>query len=433
MSRKLTHEEYVDRVNKVNPNVEVLGEYIGSQTKILHKCKIDGHEWYVNPNNILNGAGCPMCCHNKNKKTHKDYIEEVAKINADIEVVGEYVGAKTKILHRCKIDNYEWLATPSNILQGAGCPKCGKPQKTHEEYVSKITKINPNIEVIELYQGNAIKILHKCKLDGCEWYAVPNNILHGKGCPVCGIISQQQKRRKPHEEYVREVNGINPDVEVIGQYVNNFTKILHRCKIDGYEWITTPHSILSGNRCPRCINKERYTQEEYSEKVKELHRNIEVVERYVNSHTKILHRCKIDGCEWHASPNNILNGTGCPLCNSSKGEKLVANWLEDKNIVYIPQMVFEDCKNINQLPFDFYLPDCNIAIEYQGKQHYEPIEYFGGQKTFENQTLRDNIKREYCKKNNIYLFEIPYYSNLDNELIRLYELIKIIEIYKERR
>lgn len=93
---------------------------------------------------------------------------------------------------------------------------------------------------------------------------------------------------------------------------------------------------------------------------------------------------------------------------------MVAQILENNNIQYVPQYRFDDCKYKGQLSFDFYLPEYNICIEYQGKQHYVPIEYFGGQKNFETQIHRDNIKKEYCNKNNILLIDIPYtYNSID--------------------
>ena len=84
------------------------------------------------------------------KKTHEQYVEELNSINPNIEIIGEYVNYKTKILHKCRICKYEWLASPASILHNGGCPKCSKvAKKTHEEYVKLLEQINPNIEVIE--------------------------------------------------------------------------------------------------------------------------------------------------------------------------------------------------------------------------------------------------------------------------------------------
>ena len=59
-----------------------------------------------------------------NRKTHEKYIQEVAELHSNIEVVGLYINANTKILHRCLIDNHKWMTTPNNVLQGNGCPVC---------------------------------------------------------------------------------------------------------------------------------------------------------------------------------------------------------------------------------------------------------------------------------------------------------------------
>lgn len=230
--------------------------------------------------------------------------------------------------------------------------------------------------------------MHKCKKDGYEWYAKPNNILNGRGCPRCA-----KKERYTHKDYIVKVKDINDNIEVIGNYVNARTPILHRCKIDNYEWYATPDNILHGCGCPKCAGNLKYEHEEYVKKLSEINVDIEVVELYVDALTPILHRCKTDGCEWLARPSAILYGGGCPRCSVSKGEKAIASWLDEKGILYEPQKKFDNCKNVLSLPFDFYLPDYNILIEYNGKQHYEPIKYFGGQKTFDNQVLRDNIKK----------------------------------------
>lgn len=363
----------------------------------------------------------------KKKKTHDEYVKEVYQINPDIEVIGMYIGANTKILHRCKIDGYEWFVKPNAILHGTGCPMCyGNVRKNHDIYIDELLKINPNIEIVGHYINCKTAILHRCKIDGYEWYATPSNMLSGKGCPVCSGM-----KKKTHDEYVAEVKAINPNIEVVEPFINVNTKILHRCKIDGCEWYVKPNAILSGKGCPKCAGNERYGHDEYIKRVREINSNIEVLGVYVNAHVPILHRCKIDGYEWFATPNGILSGTGCPKCNESKGEKAIANWLNKNNILYELQKRFNDCRSKKPLPFDFYLPDYNVCIEYNGKQHYEPIEYFGGQERFETQILRDNIKEEYCKKNNILLFKIPYFKDINEELLRLNDLITERNVVKE--
>lgn len=371
----------------------------------------------------------------RKRKTHDEYVYELSIKKPNIEVIELYKGNRTKILHRCKIDGYEWKVAPSNLLSGTGCPVCSKKKKkTHTEYIIEVNKINPNIEVVGEYTTAKTKILHRCKIDGHEWYVAPTTILSGYGCPVCG-----GSMHKTHEEYVAEIAEINPNIEVVGQYINAQTKILHKCKIDGYEWSTRPLVTVRGNGCPMCQrrlarNRLAKTTEEYIKELSIINKNIAVLGQYINAKTQITHKCLICGWEWDVIPESPLYGHGCPQCNKSSksnGEKIVANWLEEQGILYKKQKTFEDCKSKCVLRFDFYLPDYNILVEYNGRQHYEPVDYFGGQKTFEEQVSRDNIKREYCQKNNILLFEIPYYSDLNEELVKLYDLIKTKDTVKE--
>lgn len=431
MLKRKTHEEYVFELSIKNPKIEVLGLYVNNKTNILHRCKIDGYEWMVSPSNLLSGKGCPVCSKTK-KKTHEEYVEEVSRINPNIEVLGEYVNNRTKILHKCKLDGYEWHTAPSSILVGYGCPRCSKHEVYgHDEYVKKVANINPNIEVIDRYIDSQTKILHKCKIDSYEWYARPSKILVGKGCPKCG-----GSMLKSHEQYVNELKLKNPSIIALGQYINGKTKIMHKCLAHDYEWEVTPIDILGGKGCPMCRgekirNKLVRSCEEYISEISTINKNIVVLGQYVNARTKIKHKCLVCDLEWDARPDDILHGRGCPHCyDKSVGERRVSIWLDDNDIQYEKQKIFNDCRDKKPLPFDFYLPNYNVLIEYNGIQHYEPIEYFGGKNKFESQIKRDNIKREYCQKNNIILCEIPYYSNLDDELIKLYDLIKVKNIEK---
>lgn len=98
---------------------------------------------------------------------------------------------------------------------------------------------------------------------------------------------------------------------------------------------------------------KKKTHEEYVADVNKINPNIEVIDRYVNTNTKILHHCKIDDCTWYAVPSNILNGKGCPQCNISHGEKSVKLWLDSHGVKYMQQKAFDDCCDIKPLPFDF--------------------------------------------------------------------------------
>ena len=365
MAKKKTHEEYVDELAIKNPTVKVVGQYIGAKTPISHYCTIHDVTWDITPSDALQGYGCSECrkmkVGNSHRKTLEKYKEDLFNVNPNIETLEiDYVNAKTLMLHRCKLDGYKWYARPANTLSGCGCPLCAKrARRTSQQYAEELKIINPNIEVLEDYINARTPILHKCKIDGHKWMASPGNIIAGYGCPMCGNRMVSELLKKTHEEYVNEVAKINPDIEVIGQY-------------DG-------------------------------------------------SNIPILHRCKIDGCEWMARPANILVGRGCPVCQESSGERSIRQWLESHKIKYIFQNRFPNCRDIKELPFDFYLLDYNVCIEYDGRQHFEPVDFGGqgieyAQQQFNKTQYHDKIKNQYCDDNNIPLLRISYWEDVKEEL-----------------
>ncbi len=348
------------------------------------------------------------------KKTHEEYVNQVAAINPNIEVIEKYNGLKNKILHRCKIDGYEWYVTPDSILQGHGCPLCyGNVKRTQQQYEDEVEKINPNIEVVDKYINVNAPILHRCKIDGYEWKTAPANILSGKGCPKCaGNI------KYTNQTFREKLYNINPNIEVIGDYTNMKHKVLCRCIIDGYEWNVDPSALLSGYGCPVCAGNKKRSHQEYIEEVQSINPDIVVIEEYANALQPILHKCNKCGTEWYSTPHHILEGHGCPKCNAnvSFGENDIKNFLDDKEINYIRQYTFKNCKNIKELPFDFYLFDYNACIEFDGIQHFEPIDYFGGKTAFEDLKKRDTIKTNYCMSNNIPLLRIRYDEDISSAL-----------------
>lgn len=103
------------------------------------------------------------------------------------------------------------------------------------------------------------------------------------------------------------------------------------------------------------------------------------------------------------------NTQSCGCTQISRGEKLIYDLLVKYEINFIQQKTFSDCKNIKKLPFDFYLQDYNIAIEYDGEQHFRVIDFFGGKDEFIMRQKRDQIKTKYCIEHNIHLIRIPFY------------------------
>ena len=245
------------------------------------------------------------------------------------------------------------------------------------------------------------------------------NFTKGRGCPYCS-----GRVRKTQEEYEAELAEKKPTIRVVGKYVNLKTKIEHECLVCGYHWDVLPDNMLHmPNGCPKCGKRAPLTRDEVICRVAEIDDSIEVIGEYVGYNAKMAFRCKKCDKVWLAKPNNIFSGKGCPRCKSSKGEKEISRVLDALHIDYGTQFKFQDCKDEHPLPFDFYIPEKNICIEYDGRQHFEPCT-FGGitkERAIENFELakeHDKIKDEYCQVNNITLIRIPYweYENIEQIL-----------------
>lgn len=192
------------------------------------------------------------------------------------------------------------------------------------------------------------------------------------------------------------------------------------------------------NNCPYCCNQKVYIKNCLATIYPYLIEEWDYEKNYpltpfditAKSNRNVWWICKKCKRNWKTTPNarsDSLNSRygifGCGGCSSnSRGEeecKQILYKYYDKKYVQ-KQFRFSDCKDKNTLAFDFYLPINNICIEYQGIQHYEYLNRWGGEKQFIEMQKRDNIKKEYCKNKSIKLIEIPYwdFDNIEQILIK---------------
>jgi hypothetical protein len=255
--------------------------------------------------------------------------------------------------------------------------------------------------------------------------------LRGHGCPKCSCEKNKQKLLKSFTNFVINANNVhnNKYNYIQSKYVGAKIKIDIICNKHGI-FKQTPDSHLRGSGCPKCVNRNCNTIE-YIEKANLVHNfkyDYKLVE-YINPKTKIKIICKKHGI-FEQTANSHLRGSGCPTCKSSKGELMILKYLNENNVKYIRQKRFQNCFNKYRLPFDFYLPDYNILIEFDGKQHEQPINFYGisnkiACESFNNTKTNDNIKNTFAQKNNIKLFRISYREkNIKNSLD---EIIKSIQ------
>jgi len=322
---------------------------------------------------------------------------------------------------------------PNKHLQGQGCPICSKLKKgkrlSLDIFVQKAKEVHNdkyNYEKVK-YKNNRSKVEIICPIHGSFWQR-PNDHLMGHGCYECGKNKNIEKLRMTKEEFVEKSNRIhqNKYEYSLVNYVNNSTKVCIICPVHGEFWQRPIHH-LNGCGCQEC-KKEKISLANVSSSFDFANKSYNLFGNkysyayvdYKNSKGKVCIVCPIHGEFWQR-PNDHLMGHGCPKCNQSKGETQIEMWLKSNGIDFEYQKVFENCFNKSSLPFDFYLPDLNTCIEYDGIQHFEPT-CFGGMDLYEatknlNQVKEnDEIKNSFCNLNNIKLIRISYFENLKEKL-----------------
>lgn len=194
------------------------------------------------------------------RKTHDKFIEELKIINPNVEVLGTYDGAHTKLECRCLIDGHIWSVTPTHLLHNGGCPVCAKKRvdashkkKTHEEYVELCKIANPNIEIIGEYTGVKNDIKCKCKVCGGIFERRASKNVEGLGCPICANRLVVQG--------INDVATTHPDL--VKYFVNksdaykytygSTKKVLFKCPYCNTEKITSVCKIAErGFSCDKC-------------------------------------------------------------------------------------------------------------------------------------------------------------------------------------
>lgn len=202
----------------------------------------------------------------------------------------------------------------------------------------------------------------------------------------------------------------NINIEILSnEYIDATTKIeiIGEC---GHKMLIDWHHLKRKDFvvCPECSKivrgKKRRLSQEFVEKEFDLC-GYKLIDNYERNNIPL--KCVDEnGNILEISYANLSFGKRPKINKYSSGENIIMKELENNNIIYFPQYIFKDCKNERCLPFDFYLPEYNCCIEFDGEQHYKSIEYFGGKEKFDKIKINDNIKNNYCKDNGIKLLRL---------------------------
>lgn len=285
-----------------------------------------------------------------------DFLERFIKTHGDrydyknIDNIQDINKKNKKVEIICNIHG-SFFQNPYKHINGQGCPECKRDKAFSTDFIEKSKKIHKNKYNYSnvIYEGSKKPVNIVCPIHG-EFKQAPYLHLRGRGCRICKSEEISIKRRLKYDDFIKRCN------------------IIHNNKYD--------YSICD----------------------------------FKKTRDKIKIICPVHGI-FNQNANSHLLGAGCPTCNSSKGELIIMRLLDEYDIKYIKEYRFNDCKSIYRLPFDFFLPDKNTCIEYDGIQHFKPIDFFGGYDSMIKLQNHDEIKNKYCIEHGIRMIRIKYTQN----------------------
>lgn len=357
--------------------------------------------------------------------TTQEFIEKARAIHGDrydySRVV--YINNKTKVEVICKTHGpFSQLA--QHHMRGRGCTQCGneynseRQRSNTQEFTQKAIRIHGDkydYSKVD-YITSAEKVIITCKQHG-PFTQTPRDHLSGYGCPTCGLEKNKQARTRDTEQFIKlaeQVHGSKYDYSLT-EYKKGVREVQIICSVHGI-FIQKPVGHLQGQGCHKCAGTMRLTQDEFIDRATEIHGGKYDYSKvsYINSATKVEILCLRHGSFFQA-PQDHLGGHGCQACYSSSGEERISNILTQWEIKFTRQKKFDRCKNKKLLPFDFYFQIGNhhILLEYDGGQHFNPVDHFGGIDIFERTKQNDRIKTLFAQKHGFILIRVPY-TQFDN-------------------
>ena len=409
--------KFIENCEKIHKNRfdYSLVEYKRSDIKVRIICPDHG-EFLSTPSVHLRTktGGCPKCIGYKSLTEFLNLCRDIHNDKYDYNLVKEIKNNRTKLDIICHAHGNPFKFTQkyfNHINRKQGCPLCaGRYSYDYKEFISKANKIH-NFKydykyLEEDYKDNKTKVRIVCREHGI-FIQSPNSHLRGDGCNSC-----VRRDFKSIESFIMESNKVHNskyDYSKVN-FVSVKSDVIIICPEHG-EFEQNAYNHILGSGCRKCSECEKHTQESVLDKFREVHGD-----RYdyslvnfksIRENVEII--CKKHG-SFLQEPFSHYQNQGCPKCKSSKGEERIMKYLIDNKIQYEYQKKFEGLKNQNYLPIDFYLPDYNLCTEYDGKQHFEPVEVWGGLESFKILKENDCKKNYFCQSVGINLLRIAYYD-----------------------
>lgn len=367
--------------------------------------------------------------------TQEEFRHRLHAVHGDsIEALTPYKRNKDKVRLLCKKCNHEWASKPQNTInKGSGCPECAKKKRsakkrmTHEGFIEKAKKEMGqhffSYEILSKYKRRSEKIKVRHKECGYVWDIAPGNFYNAKTCPWChgrvhGKKSSKEIKKSTYvteEVFRKRLNLVwGEEYTLVKGYkgVNKKATFTHsEC---GYTWETLPSTLEKGHGCPKCAGKYKRTGVDFQKDLIKKHNGtLELVSEFKRMKDDVKVKCNICNQTFATNANYLINGDsrGCPTCTQSRtfGEREVKSYLIENHYVFTEQYTEKIAGEVHRFDFAIYKNGVVVGfIEYNGIQHYKPISFWGGEKAFQGQKKRDEIKRKYCKRNANFLIVVPY-------------------------
>ena len=438
-------------------HILLIDEYISPSIKLKYKCKNCNTEFQKYPREILKLNHCTSCdllWDNKNnpkpirqrrkiaRKTTDIFKQEVYNLcKEEFTVLGEYINANTKIKMLHNKCNKTFDMKPSNFLSGQRCPYCryniiaDACRISDDDFKKEVYDlVQDEYYVKTAYVNRNTKVLFHHNICDSDFWMTPSAFVHaGSRCTNKKCLHNRLSlaMKDSPEEFQEKFNKqSNGEYILLSDYHSSNEKVLIKHNECGNSFWISPNRFLQGQGCSNseCIRKRirekrAFTEEEFIQQLNTYNDSLSLLSNYTNMNTKVTMQCKKCNYIWDVNPSNLLyDKTSCPKCKTSHGERVISKYLDNNNIIYEYQKKFDSLLGVGngKLSYDFYLPNENMLIEFQGKQHYKPVSAYGGEEQFKVQQEHDRRKRQYANDNNIKLLEIPYwdYENIEEILTR---------------
>jgi hypothetical protein len=318
-----------------------------------------------------------------------------------------YFSSNSKLKFKHILCRYEFIKSWGDFFDSGNCKKCAGLFVELSD-CSKLAEENNFTILSKRYIScdKKLKIKHNCcgHVFKISW----DNFKQKRSCPQCS------KKVRITIKKVKDLSKQNGYKLISKKYINSKTKMEFIHLDCGRKYFASWDTFKKGVGCGFCFGNNKPSFE-FVKSFSEIKGFTLVTKEYRNRKSKLRFIHNHCGFMFETSWSSFYgNNSGCPKCLEPRGELEVEKWLSSEGLLpekdYFPQYFFEDCKNERYLYFDFYIPSENLCIEYNGKQHYEPVEFFGGKKEFDKNKQRDLIKEKYCETNKIKLLIIPYWN-----------------------